>query len=135
MRSIQFMAILLFSNFAVAEMVCINDRILNEPLLVAKDQDGWVLSSSTGSCETMTAPLEKPTENYKGWLGLITQESISCSNIGEGLFGQARHLYRVELSSKLLSGPSGFLKIVFENLSEYGPETIKTFLSCRRENE
>ncbi len=133
MRSIQFLLILLFSNLAVAQMICVNDRILKEPLFVAHSEGQWVLSSSTGSCETLRAPLERPTENYEGWLGLKTYDSASCTNIGKGLFGQTRHLYRVELSAKLLSGQSGFLKIVFENLSEYGPETIKSFLSCRWE--
>lgn len=94
----------------------------------------WVLKSSTGTCETLPVPVEVPSENYEGWQGLEVIEDPGCSKMGEGLFDQNRAVKRVELAPTLLNGKSGFLKIVYENLSEYGPETIKTFLRCRVED-
>ncbi len=112
------------------QLECFNPRILESTLSVEKLEGTWILSSQSGRCETQIVDLDINSKNYENWLGLQSVDSKICLNIGRALFGQDRKLFGVEISPSVQEGKQGFLKLKFENLSEYGPESIKTFLKC-----
>lgn len=112
---------------------CVNESILDEPLVLVHDGDQWWFQSSTGQCLGEFVEYQPTSQNYQGWMKLSSSvQSKDCSSVGFGLFHQERLLHWVLLSPPVLAGQKGFVQIAFENLSDYGPDAIKSFLLCRK---
>ncbi len=127
--------LLVFSSMPAAAntlYLCFNDIILQKPLaLDLRDATQPLFHGPQKSCPAVWVETDETSKNYQNWKMLNPQlKQENCTNWEIGLFSEQRTVFELYLSPKVVAGEKGFVRLAFENLSEYGPAQTKTFLKC-----